>query len=181
MKLHPAQPDLAGRVLDQSCHLLFRLLWCMLTYLKERLIRAKCLIVQTRDFLIHMYDITESDVRALAQALNMLIILSPAEAIVSLWPACMLSRFLHAPLPRQQSAPERALNGKSGSCIHLGHQGHWGASLYTLLKAGKNVTNLGGRKDDCLWMQAINVMSHVDFDITQVVDSNVGIHARIPK
>ena len=32
----------------------------------------------------------------------------------------------------------------------------------------------------CVW-QAINVMSHVDFDITQVVDSNVGIHARIPK
>ena len=29
--------------------------------------------------------------------------------------------------------------------------------------------------------QAINVMSHVDFDITQVVDANVGIHARIPK
>ena len=31
-------------------------------------------------------------------------------------------------------------------------------------------------------MQAINIMSlGVDFEITQVVDSNVGIHAKIPK
>lgn len=31
-------------------------------------------------------------------------------------------------------------------------------------------------------MQAINIMSlGVDFEITQIVDSNVGIHAKIPK
>lgn len=30
-------------------------------------------------------------------------------------------------------------------------------------------------------LQAINVMSHLDFQITQIVDSNVGIQARIPK
>ena len=30
-------------------------------------------------------------------------------------------------------------------------------------------------------VQALNVLSHVDFQITQVVDANVGIHVRIPK
>jgi hypothetical protein len=28
---------------------------------------------------------------------------------------------------------------------------------------------------------AVNIMSHLDFQITQIVDSNVGIHSRIPK
>lgn len=33
-----------------------------------------------------------------------------------------------------------------------------------------------------LVVQAINIMSlGVDFEITQVVDSNVGIHSKIPK
>ena len=30
-------------------------------------------------------------------------------------------------------------------------------------------------------LQALNVLSHIDFGITQVVDANVGLHARIPK
>lgn len=36
--------------------------------------------------------------------------------------------------------------------------------------------------DSLLVAQAINIMSlGVDFEITQIVDSNVGIHAKIPK
>ena len=36
--------------------------------------------------------------------------------------------------------------------------------------------------DRLIVVQAINIMSlGVDFEITQIVDSNVGIHAKIPK
>ena len=36
--------------------------------------------------------------------------------------------------------------------------------------------------DRLVVVQAINIMSlGVDFEITQIVDSNVGIHAKIPK
>ena len=41
---------------------------------------------------------------------------------------------------------------------------------------------VSNRKMSGLLMQAINIMSlGVDFQITQVVDSNVGIHSVIPK